>query len=126
MTKNHLFSAVSVSGSAFAVWIFLVTQVPPKADDILIMATFFVSLAVWLGSLSAFLLYKLRVRQSNREVIYAHITPSIRQGLLIGATVSVLLYLQFLRVLSISDAVIVMIIPVLFELALRNTKKGLA
>lgn len=120
MHRSQIFSAVSISVSAFVIWLFIVTQVQPDKNDTLIVVTFFVSLAVWLGSVCASLLYVAKLRQNNREVIYAHIKPSIRQGLLIACSLSTLLFLQMIRVLSVWDALLVIFIVVLFELALRQ------
>ncbi|HEY1075036.1 MAG TPA: hypothetical protein VGE59_05105 [Patescibacteria group bacterium] len=120
MNRSQIFSAVSISASALAVWIFIVTQVQPDKNDPLIISTFFLSLAVWLGSLLAAIIYTMKVRKNNREVIYAHIRPSIRQGLLIATSLSTLLFLQMIRVLSVWDAILVIFIVILFELALRQ------
>ena len=120
MTKLHTFSIVSVTASAFAVWLYIVTQVKPDKGDILIMLTFFVSLLVWVGSLFAYGLYMYKTHQNNGEVIYAHIGPSIRQGFIIAGTCVVLLFLKLIRVVSAWDIVIVIAIAVALELGLRQ------
>lgn len=124
MSRNQVFSTVSITASAFVVWLFIFTQVQPNKSDILIMTTFFVSLITWLGCLLSFLFYKLKVTRGNREVIYAHIAPSIRQGFLISTTLGAILFLQLIRVVSTWDISLVIIVAILFEVAFRQSPRS--
>jgi hypothetical protein len=121
MTLNQRFTTVSIIASSFAVWLYLVTQVQPDKNDMLIMVTFFLTLIVWLGSAIAYGLYIHRVKKSNREIIFAHITPSLRQGFIIAATLATLLFLELIRVLSGWDIVLLIASAVTFELALSRS-----
>jgi hypothetical protein len=120
MTKLHTFSIVSITASAFAVWLYIFTQMQPDKGDVMIMLTFFVSLLVWVGSLIAYILYTIKTRQNNGEVIFAHIAPSIRQGFIVAGTVVFLLFLKMLRVVSAWDIVLVIAIAVALELGMRH------
>lgn len=120
MTQHQIFGAVSISLCALATWIYIVTQVKPNPNDVQIMGTFFLTMLVWMGSLLASLIYAYRIRRSNREVIYAHLIPSVRQGFIIAATVTLVLFLQYLRVLSWWDALLVVVGAFLFEIAFRQ------
>lgn len=122
MNRSHVFGSLSLALSALTVWLYILFSVQPSKTDTLLIMSFFVSLWVWLGSLLAALLYWYKVKQGNREVIYAHIKPSIRQGFIMAGTVAVLLFLQFLRVLSAWDAVIVVFVSVAFELAAQQSR----
>lgn len=125
MNSNQLFTTVSIIASSFVVWIYLLTQVQPNKDDLLIMVTFFLTLIVWVGSGIAYLLYFYRVKKSNREIIFAHISPSLRQGFIIAMTIATLLFLQLIRVVSTWDVILVMTSAVIFEIALgRTTTEG--
>lgn len=121
MTRSRLFGVVSITLSAFATWIYLITQVQPDRNDSFIFIAFFVSQTVWIGSVLAAIIYFTKVRKGNREIIYAHINPSIRQGFLIASYLSGLLFLQFLRVLSAWDALLILCVFILFEIAARHT-----
>ncbi len=122
MTPPQRFSAVSLSVSAFVTWVFIVTQITPQPSDGLLMTTFFGSFIVWLGSLLTFAGYKIRLARSNREIIYAHIMPSIRQGFLISATVATVLFIQFLGVVSTWDVVLVILVATCVEIAAQRPK----
>ncbi len=120
MGKLHTFSMISITASAFAVWLYIFTQVQPDRGDLLIMITFFVSLLVWVGSAIAYGLFTYKTRQNNGEVIYAHIAPSIRQGFIVAGTCVVLLFLSLIRVISAWDIFIVIAIAIALELGLRQ------
>lgn len=120
MAKVHTFSIVSITASAFAIWLYIFTQVKPDRGDILVMLTFFVSLLVWVGSLIAYGIYYYKTHQNNGEVIYAHIAPSIRQGFIVAGTVIVLLFLKLIHVVSAWDIIIVVAIAIALEMGLRQ------
>ena len=121
MTRHQQFTIISIIASALAIWFFIVTQVQPNKSDLFTLLTFFFALIVWLGSFITLILYWLRVRRSNREVIYAHIKPAVRQGFLASSAVALLLFLQLLRVITLWDAGLVALVFILFDLALRDT-----
>lgn len=120
MTQHQIFGAVSISLCALATWVYIVTQVRPNPNDVQIMATFFLTMLIWVGSVLASLIYVVRIRRSNREVIYAHLIPSVRQGFIISATLTLIMFLQYLRVLSWWDALLVVVGAFLFEIAFRH------
>ncbi len=121
MTRSRLFSIISLTASAFVVWLYIVVQVQPNKHDILVLLTFFVSMIIWLGSLLSFAIYQLRVRRGNREIVYAHVKPSLRQGLLIASTLALLLFLQSLRVMTLWEGVLILFVAGLFEIAFRQS-----
>jgi len=121
MEKQQRFSIVSIIASSLAVWLFIVTQVQPNKNDVFTLAIFFLTLVIWLGSLLTVSFYKIRVKQSNREIIYAHVKPSLRQGFLISSSVALLLFLQFLHVTTLWDSGLVLLVFLMFEFALRDT-----
>jgi hypothetical protein len=120
MTKQQQFSVISIIASSFAVWLFIVTQVQPNRNDLFTLVIFFISLIIWAGSIIAIFLFNMRLKQSNREIIYAHIKPSVRQGFLISTAIALLLFLQLIRVISVWDALLVLSVFLLFEYAMRD------
>ncbi len=122
MNRGQVFGSLSLALSALTVWLYIVLSLSPDKSDGLLLSAFFVSLWVWLGSGLAAALYWYKVKQSNREVIYAHIKPSIRQGFIMAGTVCILLFLQLLRVLSPWDGVIVIFVALAFEIAAQQSR----
>lgn len=120
MDRNKRFTVISLSLSSFVIWVYILTQVQPNKNDAFLLFTFFLSFIVWLGSALAFLLYTQKVKRGNREVVYAHVAPSVRQGFILATTMAMLLFLQIWRVIAIWDAVLVILVAILFELGLRH------
>ncbi len=120
MTREQLFGVISVSISALTIWCYILFAVQPDKNDYLLMVTFFLAFVVWFGSLISTILYLIKVRRNNREVIYAHIKPSIRQGFLIASTLAILMVLQLLRVITVWDGFIVVIVTFVFEIAFQQ------
>lgn len=123
MNRIKLFGAVSLTASAFTIWLYIVTQVQPDKSNISLLITFFASFIIWLGSLLATAFYFAKIHRGNREVIYAHIKPSIRQGFIVSATIAMLLILQMLHVLSLWDTFIVLVVALVFEIGAQQRPK---
>lgn len=121
MTKTRLFTVVSITASCFAVWLYIVTQTQPNRQDTFLFILFYTTFIVWVGSAIAMLLYRIRVAKSNRQVIYAYVKPSIRQGFIISSTLATLLFLQMIHVISLWETSLVIIVAILFEMALRQS-----
>ena len=123
MKQSHIFLAISVPACAFVVWLYILTQIPADGKNYTIMGLFFTSLTVWIASLIASCLYYWRIQSSNHEVIYATIYPSLRQGVIIATTVSLLLVLKTFDIIGFWEIVLVILAAVLFEIALGSHKK---
>jgi hypothetical protein len=120
MTPKQTFYAISFAASGLAIWLYIVTQVPANIHDFKIMAIFFVSLTMWLGSIASFGLFRYRVWRSNGEVIFAHIKPAMRQGSIIALTITLLLFLQVINVINWWETLLVIVGAFLFERALNQ------
>ena len=122
MNRGLLFLIISITASAFVVWVDLILFVPPKLSNVGLVIAFFVTLIIWLGSFLAWLIYFIRLKRTNREIIYATVMPSIRQGLVISLTIAGLLFLQLVRVLTIWDGILIILVAGLFELAVNRSE----
>lgn len=102
--KQILFSLFTVTLLSFGGWLTILMNIDPAKADKFTFAVLYISIAIFIMGLASFIGFGVRILLSNREVIYAHIVPSVRQGALLGVTVAGLLFLQSLRVLSTVDA----------------------
>ncbi|TSC65474.1 MAG: hypothetical protein CEO22_466 [Candidatus Berkelbacteria bacterium Gr01-1014_85] len=66
--------------------------------------------------------YLIRLYRSNFELVYISFRISVRQALIAGAGLCLILYLQALRVLSIPDLIAIVIAAGLFELFFHSRK----
>lgn len=120
MTPRQRFMGVSIALSGLAVWLYLVTQVTANRNDPMLLGLFFVSLTVWVASAIAIGLFAYRVKKGNREVIFAHLKPAIRQGLIIAITFSCLLLLRMFELTSWWETLLIIIGAIIFEIALSG------
>lgn len=123
--KRALFSLFSLTLLAFGGWLTILFNVDPLKADRFILVALYASLLIFIMGLTTFIGYGVRLLLSNREVIYAHFTPSLRQGTLIAFAVVGLLFLQSLRVLSVIDAGAFLLATFLLELFFRARPKSL-
>ena len=123
LKPRHIFFATSCGLSGFAVWLYLTTQIPADSHNPKLVGLFFLSFVTWLASLIGFILFQLKLRRGNREVVYAHIRPSIRQGILIASTIALLLFLKMYDVITWWETILVIAGASLFEIALREHTK---
>lgn len=119
-----LFMIVATTFTAVILWLYLITQVSPDRSNYLIVTGFFLSMFVWVASFIFLGLLSYRLKTSNHEVIYAHLRPSLRQGIIVSFVIITLLFLQFLHVDTIIDTLIIVGVGILFELGARYRQVG--
>ena len=122
--KKALFSLFTITLLSFGGWLTILFNVDPLKADRFILISFYASVFLFVTGVASFVGFGIRVLRSHREVIYAHLTPSIRQATLLGFTAVGLLFLQSLRVLSAVDAGAFILAIFLLELFFRATPKS--
>jgi hypothetical protein len=118
--KKNLFSLFTITLLAFGGWLTILFNVDPLKADNFVLVALYASLFLFLAGLLTFIGFGVRIYLSNREIIYAHLTPSIRQATLLAFALVGLLFLQSLRVLSIIDAGAFLLAIILLELFFRS------
>lgn len=121
--KNTLFSLFVITLLAFGGFVTILFNIDPYRADNFTLTVFYASIFFFLMGIVTFVGFGWRVMASNREVIYAHLTPSFRQGLLISFAVVGLLFLQSLRVLSWVDGGAFVLAILLLELYFKPKAK---
>lgn len=117
--KQSLFSLFAVTLLAFGGSITIIMNVDPKSADQFIFVALYASIFLFITGILTFLGFGMRILLSNREVIYSHFPPSLRQGMLAGLAIVGLFFLQSLRVLSAIDAFAFILAILLIELFFR-------
>lgn len=121
--RKALFSLFSLTLLSLGGWLSILLNVDPSQADRFILVALYCSLLVFISAITTAILFGLRILLSNREIIFAHFGPSLRQGSLVGFTVVGLLFLQSLRVLSLIDAGAFILAVILIELFFRTKPK---
>lgn len=119
MARYVLGLIVAAATSAVALSVVLLFLNPFSAGwvglTILALSLYFLTV-----SLFTLLGFTTRVWRSGREIIYAHLGTSFRQGLLLGIVVVGSLLLQAFRLFNVWSAVLFVVAVVLVELAFQS------
>ncbi len=120
--KKVLTSVRSALIGSLVILSLIVFGFPPNTNDRLLMSSFFASLFLVTSSGATLLVYRIRVAQSNKEMVLGSIMPSIRSGLLIGGGITFILVLNTLQILTVWNALLALSILFLVELFFRGGK----
>jgi predicted MFS family arabinose efflux permease len=121
--KRALFTIFTLTLLSFGGWFTIIYYIDPFKSSVSTFILLYVSIFFFTMGILTFIGFWLRVLLSNKEVVYAHFTPSLRQSILIAFALTGLLFLQSLRVLSAVDAGAFILAILLLELFFRGTRK---
>lgn len=120
--KYQLFGIFTATLLALGIFLAIFFNSDPYIADVFTKTAFFVSLFLFISGFLTFLGFYLRVYFSNREVIYNNLPVAFRQAVLVSFLLTGLLALQSLRVLSLWDTIIFVVVVILIELYFRSRK----
>jgi hypothetical protein len=121
--KNSLFSLFTITLLSFGGWLTILFNVDPTNTDQFTFALLYICSFLFLVGLLTFIGFGIRILLSNREIIFSHFVPSLRQACLLSVAIIGLLFLQSLRVLSVIDAGAFVLAILLLELFFRAKPK---
>jgi len=114
--RSYLWGLRLLALVAIGVLAVIVIFVDPIRDGILGQALFYVSLFFSVTGLAALFLFWLRRHISGNEIVYENLGMSFRQGALVALALTVMFFLESLRILVWWDAALVMAGVLLVEL----------
>lgn len=120
--KLYLFSLYSMMVLSLGLWILLLFNVNPFSAPSWIIITFYLTLYCFLLGLFAVIGFYLKVWASNREVIFAHLMPTLRQSALIAFAVIGLIFLEQVKALNWWVAILFIVSISMLELFFRSRK----
>lgn len=120
--RLYLFSLYSIAILAFGLWMLLLFNVNPYSAPSWIIALVYTLLFCFLTGIFAIAGFHLKVRLSNREVIFSHLMPTLRQSALIAFTVIGLIFLFQLKSLNWWIGSLFIISILMLELFFRSKK----
>lgn len=82
--KLYLFGLYSIMILSFGLWFLLLNNVNPFQAPSWIIALTYLTLFCFLNCLFSIIGFYVKVRMSNREVVFAHLAPTLRQGALVS------------------------------------------
>lgn len=117
--KFGLIASICLSGF---LWFLLLMSVNPYQAPFWIILLFYVTLYIVCTSIIALLFFNLKVKAGNREVIYSHIGPTLRQSAFLSVVIIGCLFLEQLKVLNWWVASMLIVALLLIELYYRSRK----
>lgn len=127
---RNLFFLFTITVFALASLILDTVNYNPYQSGNAIFINFFISFFVAVAGVFAFVIYFMKMKWAKDKNVNAYFIPSMRQGLLISAAISLLLILRTLQILDWWVAGPMVIAVVLLELffqtssPLKNHKKS--
>ncbi|MGA2666938.1 MAG: hypothetical protein ABSE91_02515 [Patescibacteria group bacterium] len=101
----------------------IVININPYQSPFWVIAIFYAALFLFFTSIFGLVFFYLKVWASNREVIFAHLLPTLRQSVFISLGIVGILFLQQIRVLNWWVAALFILSVFLIELFFRGRKQ---
>lgn len=120
--RLYLFSLYSVLILSAGLVAFIIINVNPFESPFWMLLIFYAAVFLLVTSFFSLLGFYLKVRVSNREVIFAHLLPTLRQSMIIALAVTGLLFFQQIRVLNWWVAILFVLAVAMLELFFRAKK----
>lgn len=120
--KLYLFGLICTLLLALFLFILLFFSVNPYAAPVWIVILFYFTFFLIWTSVFALVGFYLKVWASNREVIFAHLLPTLRQALFLSIVVTGLLFLKQIDVLNWWIGGMLALAILLIELFFRSRK----
>lgn len=108
---------------SLAINTFLMINYTPKQLGPAVITFWFIGIAVFVASLITLLEYNLKLRNPNNRMQPRRVLiRSLRTGILLGLTITILLALSSLRSLSLRDIILFALTVLIIELYFRTRK----
>lgn len=98
--RLYLFSLYFILFLAAGLVTLIIFDINPEQAPFWMLGIFYVSVFLFLAALFSLIGFYLKVWATNREVIFAHLLPTLRQSMLIALAIIGLLFFQQFRVLN--------------------------
>ncbi len=120
--RLYLFGLISTIMTAIALWLLLLFNVNPYQAPVWIIFTFYFTLFFFFWGIFAIIFFYFKVWLSNREVVFAHLAPSLRQAAIFSLIIAGLLLLQQIKALNLWIAFLFILSLLMLELFFRSKK----
>lgn len=120
--QTYLFLIFVITLIALGTWFLILFNINPHNTDLISISAFFASLLLWLSGISTLILFYLRIKLSNKEIIFVHLPLSLRQGFLFSLAIVLVILLLSLSVLTWWSGILLMISIFLLELFFMRKK----
>ena len=120
--RLYLIGLYCVMLLSLGLWFLLLFNVNPFLAPSWIIATFYLTLFLFLTGVFAISGFYTKVWASNREVIFSHLVPTLRQGALISFLIIGLIFLMQVKALNWWVAILLGVSVIMLELFFTSRK----
>jgi len=120
--RLYLFGLYSTIAISLGLCVLLIFNINPFQAPFWIIAIFYLTIFLFFMAIFGIMGFYLKVWATNREVIFAHLVPTLRQAGFLALIIVGLLFLMQVRVLNWWVAVLFVISIGLIELFFRSRK----
>lgn len=120
--RLYLFSLYLILFLAAGLTALIVFNINPNQSPFWMIMLFYLCFFLFWAALFGLIGFYLKVWATNREVIFAHLLPTLRQSMMVALAIAGLLFLQQLRVLSWWTAVLFLLAVLMIEFFFRSKK----
>lgn len=121
--RLYLFGLVSAALISFGLGTLLILGVNPYQAPNWIILVFYLSLVLFMTSVLAITVFYLKVRLSNREVIFSHLFPTLRQSFFISLIITACIFLYQIKTFNWWAVLLLFIAIGLIEMFFRTKKQ---
>ena len=120
--RLYLFSLYFTLFLAAGLTALIIFNVNPNASPFWMISLFYITFFLFWAALFGLIGFYLKVWATNREVIFAHLLPTLRQSMLVALAITGLLFLQQLRMLNWWVAILFILAVLMIEFFFRSKK----
>lgn len=118
----YLFLIFIVTLITLGTWLLILFNIDPGTADFISTSAFFASFFTWVAGILTFIFFYVRIKMTNKEIIFAHLPQSLRQAVLVSLSITLIAVLSMLKVLTWWSAVMLAVTILLLELFFRTKK----
>ena len=117
--RLYLFTIYLILFLSAGLLLLILFNVNPFDSPFWMLCVFYLSFLLFWTSLFSIIGYYLKVWASNRELIFIHLIPTLRQSILVGSAFTSLLFLQQIKALNWWIVLIITLAFIMMELFFR-------
>lgn len=117
--RLYLFTIYLILFLSAGLLLLILVNVNPFDSPFWMLCVFYLAFLLFWTSLFSIIGFYLKVWASNRELIFVHLIPTLRQSILVGSVFTSLLFLQQIKVFNWWIALIIALAFIMIELFFR-------
>lgn len=120
--RLYVFGLISTIVISLALWLILIFNINPFSAPFWVISLFYITSFFFFAAIFSLIMFYVKIWAGNKEVIFSHIMPTLRQGSMISFVIVALLFFQQIGILNAWLAGIFTFAIILIELYFRANR----